>query len=132
MRKIFEKLSAHEPDKINWQTELGYAHNNLGKLALEQGQLDVAVAEYRADQSIKIRLAAHDVNNHELQQSVAISNAILGRTLAICGRLEIAKRYMSDAIAGLQTLIVFDSTQVDWRVSFSQNIASNWEESCVN
>jgi tetratricopeptide (TPR) repeat protein len=120
VQKIFEKLSAQEPDKTQWQNELGYAHNNLGKLALGQGRLDVAVAEYRADQGIKRKLFNLDGNNHEAQQNLAVSNAILGRTLAICGQPEFGTRYLNDALADLRALMVFDSTQVDWKFFFAR------------
>ncbi len=120
VQKIFERLSTREPEKAQWQIELGDSYNNLGKLALEQGQLAEAVAAYRADLKIKMTLAARDPNNHEVQAYLAISNAILGRTLGICGKAEIAKDYLGAAVAGLRTLMAFDSAQTDWKYLFAR------------
>jgi len=120
VQKIFERLSARDPDKTQWQSQLGDSYNNLGKLAVEQGQLPEAVAAYRADQQIKMRLAARDPNNHEVQENLAISNAILGRTLAICGHAEIAKDYFGTAVSGLRTLMTFDPTHTNWRYLFAR------------
>jgi tetratricopeptide (TPR) repeat protein len=120
VRKILERLSAREPEKAEWQLALGDSYNNLGKLALEQGQLAEAVAAYRADQSIKMAMATRDPNNHQAQEFLVVSNAILGRTLAICGKPEMARRYLGDALAGLRLLIVFDSAQTDWKYLFAR------------
>ncbi|HET7063179.1 MAG TPA: TIR domain-containing protein [Rudaea sp.] len=120
VKKIFERLSERETEKVQWRTELGYSYNNLGKLALEQGQLAEAVAAYRSDLKIKMALAARDPSNHEVQENLAISNAILGRTLGICGNAEIAKGYLGAAVAGLRTLMVFDSTHTNWAYLFAR------------
>src|SRR5262249_24081423 len=114
VQEIFQTLVAKEPNKPRWKSELGDAYNNLGKLALEQGQLDNAIAAYSADQRIKAELVARDPANHQQQEFLAISNAILGRTLAICGETEGALQDLRNALAILKSLLKFDAKQVTW------------------
>ena len=120
VRKIFETLQAKEPNKSRWRAQLGDAHNNLGKLALEQGQLDQAIAAYQADQRIKAELSVREPGNRELQEYLAVSNAILGRTLAIGGESEAAKRYLADAVSGLKAMLKIDSSQTGWQFLFAR------------
>ena len=99
MLQIFTRLHAMEPANTDWLSDQGDAWNNLGKLALEQGQPDDAIASYRADNRIKTELAARDPASHEAQENLLISNAILGRTLALRGDADAALKTVADAVA---------------------------------
>ena len=115
VQQTFEGLQAREPGNVRWRSELGDAYDNLGKLALEQGQLVQAITAYRADQRIKALLAANDPKNYDAQENLLISDAILGRTLALCGANEAAMQYVRDAVGLATKLVAFDSTQAYWR-----------------
>ncbi|OYU26653.1 MAG: hypothetical protein CFE41_15045 [Burkholderiales bacterium PBB2] len=55
---LSEQLVRMEPDKLDWQVELGYAQNNLGVLLLEAGQPSAALPRLEAAQVIWQQLMA--------------------------------------------------------------------------
>ena len=82
-----------------------------------------AIEAYRDDQRIKAALAALDPKNYEAQEDLLIANAILGRTLALCGMGDAALRYVRDAVSSAKALVAFDRSQTPWRedlASYSQ------------
>jgi tetratricopeptide (TPR) repeat protein len=82
------RLVELSPDYADARTQLGLAHNNLAKMALLRGDLAAAVAGYRADVGIEAALLAKDPRNNAQAEKFLISNAALGRTLALAGRLD--------------------------------------------
>ncbi|MEO8779284.1 MAG: toll/interleukin-1 receptor domain-containing protein, partial [Rhodanobacter sp.] len=96
--QIFEALHQREPANAKWLPYLGSAWNNLGKVESERGHLDQAVANYRADQQIKASIVAHDPADHDAEEQLLVSNAILGRALALCGDNKAALRYTQAAV----------------------------------
>lgn len=117
----YQSLATREPTNPKWQSYLGYAWDNLGKLALEQGHLDRAIADYRANQQIKTRIVARNPANHDAQ----VSNAILGRTLALCGQLEAARRYTSRAVDIAKSEAAFDpanATKQEYLALYSEQL----------
>ena len=88
MLALCEKLTAMDSSKIEWVewvALLGLAHNNLAKMALLRGDLQTAGDEYRADLDIEVKLARRDPSNNAQIEKVLISQATLGRTLALSG-----------------------------------------------
>ena len=114
VQQTFEALRTREPKNVRWQSELGYAYDNLGKVALEQGQLVQAIGAYGEDRRIKSALAAQDPKNYDAKEDLLIADAILGRTLALCGVRQ-AVHYTRDAVSLSRALVAFDSTQAYWR-----------------
>jgi eukaryotic-like serine/threonine-protein kinase len=119
IRRAFESLRVEEPQNSRWQSELGYAYDNLGKVALEQGQLDQAIGAYRDVRRIKAALAAGDPKDFGAQEALLISDAILGRTLALCGAQAAALNHVRDAVNRAKSLTDFDGTQTPWRVEWA-------------
>jgi tetratricopeptide (TPR) repeat protein len=58
-------------------------------------------------------MAAGDPANHDQQGDLMVSNAILGRTLALCGKLDVALRYTNDAVSSAKAAAGFDPTGAD-------------------
>jgi eukaryotic-like serine/threonine-protein kinase len=114
-RDNFAVLRNREPANAKWPLQLAYAYNDLGKLALEQGQLDQAIAGYRADQQLMASLAARDKDDRNVQEGLLISNAILGRTLAMCGELKMAEHFNGLAVTSIRKLTAFDPANKTWR-----------------
>jgi tetratricopeptide (TPR) repeat protein len=113
--KIFRGLQTRQPTNTSWQAEVGYAHNNLGTLALRQGRLGDAVAAFRDDQQIKAAIVAGAHDNRQAQEDLLVSNAILGRTLALCGDLAGALRYTQAAVDSAKRLVAYDTANVYWQ-----------------
>lgn len=111
---IYTHWRAREPEQTRWQSYLGNEFDSLGKLALEQGRLDQAIFAYRANEKIKARLAAREPGDHHAQESLLISDAILGRTLAVCDDLDGAIRYTRAAVDSANTLMKFDTSESSW------------------
>src|SRR5205085_5165801 len=85
MLAVAQQLVAITPENGEWQQHLGLAHNNLAKMALREGELATAVAEYRADVAIETRLATRDARNNAQAERVVLARGALGRTLALTG-----------------------------------------------
>ncbi|MDE2156157.1 MAG: toll/interleukin-1 receptor domain-containing protein [Xanthomonadaceae bacterium] len=124
--KLYRGLAMREPANPRWQSYLGYAWDNLGRLALEQGHLDRAIEDYRVNQQIKARIVARNpAANHDAQQQLLVSNAILGRTLALCGELDAALRYTGDAVKDAKAQAAYDSAnafQQEYVALYSQQL----------
>jgi tetratricopeptide (TPR) repeat protein len=113
--RIFKKLSIRQPGEKQWKSRVGYAWDNLGKVALEQGHIAQSIKDYRTDQHIKHTLAERDPGDHHAQEALLVSNAILGRTLDLCGDIESATQYTAKAVTSAKALIAFDPSDVDWQ-----------------
>ena len=93
MQQTFDALTTHDPKNVRWQSELGYAYDNLGKVALEQGQLLQAIAAYRDDQRIKAALAAQDPKNYDTREDLLVADAIQVARSRWAGRVKL--RYIT-------------------------------------
>jgi tetratricopeptide (TPR) repeat protein len=108
-------LAARQPADIRRQADLADAHDSLGKIALEQGQLAQATAAYRDVRRIKAALLSRSPDDRDAVERLLISNGILGRTLALCGAEVEATRHVREAVGAAKNLVAFDAKQADWR-----------------
>jgi tetratricopeptide (TPR) repeat protein len=121
-RKLYESvlstatlLASRQPDDVQRQVDLADAHDSLGKIALEQGQLEQAIADYRDVHRIKAELSSRSPDDRDAAERLLISNAILGRTLALCGADVAAAEHVREAVGTARALVAFDAKQADWR-----------------
>lgn len=110
---LYKDLAARDPAK--WQSYLGRAWDSLGKLALQRGQLEQAVTAYRTNQHIESELAARAPNDHAQQENLLLSEAILGRTLGLCGELDTALRHTDAAVKATKALSEFEPAAMPWK-----------------
>jgi tetratricopeptide (TPR) repeat protein len=108
-------LVARQPADIRRQADLADAHDSLGKIALEQGQLAQAIAAYRDVHRIKSELLSRSPQDRDAVERLLISNGILSRTLALCGAEVEATKHVREALGAATTLVDFDAKQADWR-----------------
>jgi tetratricopeptide (TPR) repeat protein len=113
--RMYEQLVAREPDHLEWKTELGYAHNNLGQLAWNEGRLAKAIDEYSADRRIKSSLSLLAPQDNSRREDLLISNAILGNALFSIGEITMARRYVESAVVDARKLIAIDSNVTGWQ-----------------
>jgi tetratricopeptide (TPR) repeat protein len=113
MLKHCKELISPGNAKVIWESQVGTAHNNLGKSALMRGDLVTAVAEYAADDAIEARLSARDPKNNDQLGSMFTARAILGRTLALTGDVESALRHTQEAVDIATKLRAHDPTATD-------------------
>ena len=121
-RKLYESvlatatmLATRQPADVRRQADLADAHDSLGKIALEQGQLAQAIAAYRDVHRIKSELLSRSPDDRDAVERLLISNGILGRTLALCGAEVEATEHVREAVRAARTLVAFDAKQADWR-----------------
>lgn len=119
MLALCERLVAAQPGNAAWLGQLGNAHNNLGKLALQRGDLATAVAQYAADDAIETTLAARDPRDNSQRENTLISRAILGRTLALAGAIEIGMRDLQDAVDVAVQLTLVDPHNSGFQVDLA-------------
>jgi len=80
-----QELVAVDAGNVDWQNQLGLAHNNLAKMALLRGDLKGAITGYRADVAIEAALARRDARNNAQVERLLLAQGALGRTLAMAG-----------------------------------------------
>ena len=120
-----QKAAAGKPEDIFDQQSVGTAHNNLGKLALQHGDLATAIAEYRADDAIETRLSERNPLDNSQREDTLRVRAILGRTLALAGDFTNAIRDLQQSLdmatqlssfeprdRGIQRLLALYSSQL--------------------
>jgi len=115
-----QDLSSRKPEDVSRQSDVADAYDSLGKIALEQGQLRAAIGAYRDVRQIRTQLLARTPDDRDLQESLLISNAILGRALSLCGADDAATFYVSEAVTRAKALMAFDANQVDWQLEFAE------------
>ncbi|AIF45968.1 toll/interleukin-1 receptor domain-containing protein [Dyella japonica] len=105
--------------KTEWQELLGEAHNNLGKMALMRGDLPTAIAEYRADDAIETAMSERDPRNHDQRENMVRVRAILGRTLALGGAVDLGAKNLQQAIDGAVQLSEFEPKATSFRAKIA-------------
>jgi tetratricopeptide (TPR) repeat protein len=108
-------LATREPGSVRRRADLADAQDSLGKIALEQGQLAQAIVAYRDVHRIKSELLSRSPDDRDAVERLLISNAILGRTLALCGAEVEATQHVREAVGAARDLVAFDAKQADWR-----------------
>jgi len=103
-----QKAAAAKPDDVEYQVAVGTAHNNLGKVALQRGDLATAIAEYGADDAIETRLSERDPRNNNQRDDTLRVHAILGRTLALAGDSATGIRDLQQSVAMAEQLSGFE------------------------
>jgi eukaryotic-like serine/threonine-protein kinase len=109
------QLVAAENPKAIWTSQLGSAHNNLGKLALMRGDLAAAIAGYAADDAIESGLSARDPKNNDQLENTMRARAILGRTLALTGSLDAGIRNLRQAVDMADELLKVDPNNSEFQ-----------------
>ena len=108
-----KQLIAGKVAKPVWTSQLGSAHNNLGKVALMSGDLATAIVEYSADDAIESKLSASDPKNNDQLTNEFKVRAILGRTRALSGDVENGVLDLQQAVDIAQRLMKVDPTQTE-------------------
>ena len=104
MLAVSQQLLAVNPSNEQGSVLIGTTHNNLGKLALMSGDLAAAIAEYRADDAIESALSQAQPSDNDQRENMLTVRAILGRTLALAGEVEIGMLDLEQAIEALKVL----------------------------
>ncbi|MBS0464181.1 MAG: toll/interleukin-1 receptor domain-containing protein [Proteobacteria bacterium] len=105
-------LVAIDATNEQWNSLLGLAHNNLAKMAVLDGELPTAVAEYRADLAIQTAIAHRASRNVAEMEAPLLSQAALGRALALAGDLDGGIAHLRIAQAGAERLHALDKTHM--------------------
>ncbi len=118
--KTFKTLTSRQAGDVRWQPELADAYDSLGKLALEQGQLTQAISAYRHVRQIRGQLSTRSPGDRSAQEDLVLSDAILGRALALCGADDASVHYVSEAVNTARALVAYDGTYTDWREELAE------------
>jgi tetratricopeptide (TPR) repeat protein len=123
-RDLLVKLNAEDPAELRYQLNLSRAQDEVGNVAIAEGNLAEAEASYREGLAIAERLVNAEPGNIDWQRSLSVSNERLGEILARRGRLDEAlEQYraslarmapLRDADPGNAELKRFTSVTLDW------------------
>jgi eukaryotic-like serine/threonine-protein kinase len=117
----FRSLTSRHPGEIRWQSDLADAAESLAKVAMEQGQLTLAIAGYRDVDRIRNQIVASGPSDRDSQENLLITDAALGGALAVCGDEDTAAHYAREAVRIARELTAFDATQGDWRLELAKH-----------
>ena len=112
--RTFQAMAARD-SAARWKSRLADAYDSLGKVALEQGELSRAIVAYQDVRKIRVELVGTSPHDRAVQEDLLVSDAILGRALALCGADRAAENYVREAVDAATNLVTYDSTQADWR-----------------
>jgi tetratricopeptide (TPR) repeat protein len=91
-----EQASAQEKATPAWQRESSVVFNQLGDLAVTQGDLAGALRYFNQDLAIAERLSAGDPSNAAWQRDLSVSLNYLGNIAVAQGNVDEAKRYYTE------------------------------------
>ena len=119
--ELDDRLIRAKPSEADYIQDSGDAHNELGRLALQRGDLAAAIAEYRADDGIETRLSAQYPKDIVQRERMLKARAILSRTLALGGDVPTGLRDLQEAVAIARQLSGFDPQDTDARYQLALN-----------
>ncbi len=112
--RLLADLAAEKPDDLTYQHELSAALNSVGDVLAARGQLDDALASYRASLAIRDRLAVADRGNVRWQRDLASAHNKIGDVLQAQGKLDDAlANYRLSATIG-EALAARDPALARW------------------
>ena len=97
-RDILQALADDHPSNADWLRQLATSHDLLGDILTNRLQVDAALADYRASQSIREKLSKDDSRDPNLQRDLSLSDNKIGDMLFRQGRLE-------EALAAFQSAL---------------------------
>lgn len=106
------RLDPHAPKALQ---EQGYAHNNLGTLALRRGRLASAMDHFLASTDAKKRLRDMDGSNLDYRFDYIDSRSWIASTLEASGKPAAAAAEYRTQIRDLEALIASDRSASRWR-----------------
>ena len=113
--QLDERLVAAKPTDVDYVQDLGDAHDELGRLALQRGDLAMAIAEYRADDAVETHLSESNPASTDQRGNMARARAILGRTLVLIGDTKAGLGDLQYSVSVEEALTKFDIKNTDSR-----------------
>jgi tetratricopeptide (TPR) repeat protein len=87
-RRFGAKLAESDPGNTDWQLDLSVAHENIGDMLIDIGNLAGALAAYEASLAIAAKLAESDLGNTDWQDRLSVARQDIGDVLLTQGKLE--------------------------------------------
>ncbi|MGO9474309.1 MAG: DUF4062 domain-containing protein, partial [Rhodomicrobium sp.] len=119
VRDTFDRLAKADPGNAFSQHFLGVAHNKIGDILLDQGNLPAALATYQASLAIADQLAKSDPSNAEWQRNLGISHAKIGEMLDDQGNVEAALASYNASLTIRDRLAKADPGNAGWQRDLS-------------
>ena len=82
---VLKKLAADFPNRVNYQSRLGIAHTDIGRVRRDMKQFEVAQQNHHSAVAIHERLVKNDPSLETLKDDLANSLYHMGRTLVASG-----------------------------------------------
>ena len=112
---LCQRMLASHPDDLDWRAALGAAYDNIATIALMRGHLDAAIRGYIQEHRVLAGVVARHPKNVQVQDNLIRSDAILGRTLALAGRMHEGVAYVESALQLGARRLKFDPSHDGWR-----------------
>jgi tetratricopeptide (TPR) repeat protein len=135
--RAVSRLAESDPGKVEWQRALSISLEDLGAIAVAQGDLTEARRLFLEDLRIVQRLAEGDPGNAEWQRDLAATLYKLGDVARTQGDLPEAQRLFSDSLRSFQCVTESHPSNTAWQLDMANCNASlgdlalaqgEWEE----
>jgi eukaryotic-like serine/threonine-protein kinase len=129
-RDLSERLVRMEPQSVDYQLELAYAHSNLGTLEKQAGSLEAALVSFRKTLELNRALVARDAANQDWRFELAATHDLVGHTLLELGRLDEALPHFEANLAQRQALVRQDPENLKFRdfLGTAHDSLAVWQE----
>jgi tetratricopeptide (TPR) repeat protein len=114
-RDLAERLVAIDPNKAEWQAEVGYAYSNLGTLLIKEGRAAEAAAAFERSLAISAPLAKAAPDDATLQLEAAQSHAWLADAREKLGQFDVASAERVTELAIYDAILAKDRKNNDAR-----------------
>ena len=109
-----QRLMELEPDNLRWSVELSYALNNLGTVARDTGQIDVAVDYFRRSATLKKSALDADPDNAALRFDLIDTLSWISSGDESQGRLAVAAEGYAEQLLMLRALVADHPNALAW------------------
>jgi tetratricopeptide (TPR) repeat protein len=123
--RLFDRLRSNEPGNTIRREFLAVAHERIGAVLHEQGDLPGALERYQASLAIMERLAKADPGNAVWQGFLAVSHDRIGIVLQAQGNLPEALESYRSALAIAERLAKAEPGNVRWQSLHSVSLGGS-------
>jgi len=118
-------LVALDPEKAEWQEELGYGHHNLAVLDMDQGNYKTARASFRAEMEILSRTSAAKPGGGDatLRFNIANLHSWLGSAAEWSGDFAEARAGYEEQVRRIEALVAAEPGTARWQVRLAEALA---------
>ena len=118
-RQIMERLVASAADRLDWRENLSIIYATLGRVFVDMGKRDEALATYQKSKNVIAALLSTNPGNTNWQRELSAIDNRIGDVLVSGGRRDGALAAYQDGLAIMKTLTAGNLDNMPWQRDFA-------------